>query len=108
MQAIVNAGTGHGVQMELAFEDFIASGHMHSLARAGMCTPYDLILDHLPGFDCGDPDEIREAFAEACEEASEYGVRKVKLDDDDIEFVRREFLENRRFRLTGYPPLRAA
>lgn len=108
MQAIVNAGTGHSMQMELAFEDFMESGHMHGLAKAGMCTPYDLILDHLPGFDCDDPEEMREAFAEACEEASDYGVQKVQLDDHDIEFVRRRFLEDRMFRIVGQLPLQAA
>ena len=108
MQAIVDSVTGNSMQMQLSFEDFMESGHMKNLSKVNMCSPYDLVLDHLPGFDPGDGEEVREAFAEACEEASEYGVQKVKLDDSDVEFARRQFLENRRFKVVGDEPLFAA
>ena len=108
MQAIVESSRGSSMEMQLSFEDFIESGHMKNLSKVNMCSPYDLIVDHLPAFDPGDGEEVREAFAEACEEASEYGLRKVKLDDRDVAYARHEFLENRRFRVVGEYPLFAA
>ena len=105
----VAAISGRGpVQLELSFEDFLYSGVMRRQAQVAMCSPDDLIVDHLPAFDCGDADEVREAFAEACEQASDCAVSGVKLDDDDLLFTRRHFIESRPFRLLiGDPPLAA-
>lgn len=98
----------HPVQLELSFEDFLYSGLMRRQAQVAMCTPDDLITDHLPGFDCGDSTEVREAFAEACEQASDYVVSKVTLDDEDEQFVRQCFLGPDRLRLVDPDLLPAA
>ena len=108
MHAVAAISGRDPVQLELSFEDFLYSGVMHRQARAAMCSADDLILDHLPPFDCGDPEEVREAFAEACEQASDCAVSRVKLDDDDLLFTRQHFIESRPFRLLiGDPPLAA-
>jgi len=105
----VAAINGRGpVQLELSFEDFLYSGVMRRQAQVAMCRPDDLIVDHLPAFDCGDVDEVREAFAEACEQASEYGVSKVQLDDRDVAYVRHRFLGPHRLRLVEPELLPAA
>ena len=91
-------GAAGTMTLQLTFEDFLHSGCMRSRAVSAMCDPEDLIYDHLPAFDCGEPDEIREAFAEACEQGSDHAVSKVELDDRDLEYVRTRFLRERRFR----------
>jgi len=94
-----------GKRVQLSFQDFLYSGTMRSQAVSAMCEPEDLIYDHLPGFDCSEPEEVREAFAEACEAGSGYAVDKVELDDNDLNFVRRRFLNERRFELVqGHMP----
>ena len=99
MRAITSTGNGYPVQLELSFEDFLYSGVMHRQARVAMCSASDLISDHLPAFDCGDNDELREAFAEACEQASDYRVSKVSLDDRDVEFVMQNFFGRENLRV---------
>jgi hypothetical protein len=90
------------VTMELSFEDFLCSGLMQRQAKAAMCSADDLVTDYLPDFDCSNPDEVREAFAEACEQASEYAVSQVRLDDDDEKFVQQHFLRARHFGLSEH------
>ena len=99
MQALAVFSGRAPVQLELAFEDFLCSGVMRRQAQTAMCSPDDLIYDHLPAFDCGDTEEVREAFAEACEGASDYTVEKVRLDDRDVAYVRRHFLGQGHLRL---------
>ncbi len=107
MHALVMRRGFAPLQLELPFEDFLASGVMRRQAQVAMCSPDDLVYDHLPAFDWDD-DEIREAFAEACEQASENAVSKVKLDDDDLLFVRRHFLGPDKMRLIDFDYLPAA
>jgi len=107
MRFLASTTSGNrGAQLQLSFEDFLYSGCMRRQATTAMCEPEDVIYDHLPTFDCGEPEEIREAFAEACEAGSDYTVDKVELDDQDLNFVRRRFIEGRMFRLVpgSMPP----
>ena len=97
IQSVLN-GTS-ACQMKLGFEDFLYSGLMRRQSKVAMCEPEDLIMDHLPPFDWNDDEEVSEAFAEACEEASEYEVEKVRLDDLDLAFIRRHFARPERLRL---------
>mgnify|MGYP006279356211 FL=1 len=108
MQALVAAGRGRNTQLEIPFEDFMDSGHMTRRAQVAMCSPDDLVTDYLPAFDPGDAEEIREAFGEACEQAVDGQIDKVRLDDDDVSYARQHFLEERRFRLVGELPDLAA
>ncbi len=78
-------------RLQLSFEDFLYSGIMRRHSMVAMCEPEDLIMDHLPPFEWGDDSEISGAFAEACEQAVEYEVEKVTLDDTDVEFIREHF-----------------
>ena len=86
-------------QMRLGFEDFLCSGLVRRQSMVAMCEPEDLIMDHLPPFDWGSDEEVSEAFAEACEEAVEYRIDKVRLDDQDLAFIRRHFARLGRLRL---------
>ena len=86
-------------QMKLGFEDFLYSGLMRRQSKVAMCEPEDLIMDHLPPFDWADDEEISEAFAEACEEAAEYQIDKVRMDGNDLVFIRRHFARPDRLRL---------
>ena len=97
IQTVLN-GTS-ACQMKLGFEDFLYSGLMRRHSKVAMCEPEDLIIDHLPRFDWNDDDELSGAFVEACEEASEYRVEKVRLDDSDLKFIRRHFFKPDRLRL---------
>lgn len=108
MHAIIASGFCANMQIEIPFEDFLGSGHIRVQAKVAMCTPDDLIIDYLPAFDPADADEVREAFGEACEQAADGGLNKVRLDDDDVLFARRHFLRSRRFRLAGELYLDAA
>ncbi len=104
IQSVLNGASA--CQMKLGFEDFLYSGLMRRQSMVAMCEPEDLIMDHLPHFDWGSDEEVAEAFAEACEEAVEYQVDKVSLDDNDLIFIRRHFARQDRFRLveTGFLP----
>ena len=94
-------------QMKLGFEDFLYSGLVRRQSMVAMCEPEDLIMDHLPPFDWADDEEISEAFAEACEEAVEYQVDKVRMDGNDLAFIRRHFARPDRLRLVQYELLQA-
>ena len=94
-------------QMKLGFEDFLYSGLVRRQSMVAMCEPEDLIMDHLPSFDWGDDEEISEAFAEACEEAVEYQIDKVHMDNNDLEFIRRHFARPDRLRLVQNEMLHA-
>jgi hypothetical protein len=85
-------------ELMLPLEDFLNSGHMRSRALVTMTSPEDLLTDHLPPFDCGDEDETKQAFAEACEVASDHALSKVRLDDGDLRFVHDKFLRAQRFK----------
>ncbi|MBT3380724.1 MAG: hypothetical protein HN742_26910 [Lentisphaerae bacterium] len=108
MNALACSERGTNAQIDIAFEDFMSSGHMHNRAKAAMCSPDDLIVDYLPAFDVSDAAEVREAFGEACEQAVDGAIGKVRLDDEDLLFVRRHFIEGRHFRLDTAYPLDAA
>ena len=51
MNALACSERGTNAQIDIAFEDFMSSGHMHNRAKAAMCSPDDLIVDYLPAFD---------------------------------------------------------
>jgi len=99
---------GHGVRsVDLPFAAFLGSGFLAIHARAAMCSPKELLSDHLPAFDPEDDEEVREAFAEACEQATDGQTARVKLDETDLRFVRRRFLPHTPSPL-GPRPLMAA
>jgi len=108
MYALASSRRGRNAQIDIAFEDFLSSGHMCNRAKAAMCSPDDLIVDYLPTFDASDADEVREAFGEACEQAVDGEIDKVQLDEEDLRFVRQHFIEGRHFRLDTKYPLDAA
>ena len=75
-------------RINMPFEDFLFSGFLSGHARAAMCDPEDLVRDHLPAFDPDDEDETQEAFREACEQATDGEATRVRLDREDLRFVR--------------------
>lgn len=108
MLALALFGSGRASQVDIPFEDFLSSGRLCGRAKAAMCSPDDLIVDYLPAFDVSDADEMREAFGEACSQAVDGAIDKVRLDDDDLLFARQHFIEGRHFRLDTPYPLDAA
>jgi hypothetical protein len=103
MHAIINARHSQSMQLEMSFENFLSSGRIARSAKVAMCSPEDLVMDYLPPFDPGEPDEIREAFAEASYQAVDGAIDKIRLDDEDVAFVRRHFLRGRQLRLLETP-----
>lgn len=100
---------GHGVRsVDLPFAVFLGSGFLAAHAKAAMCTPKELVADHLPAFDPDDEDEVREAFAEACEQATDGETARIQLDEADLRFVRRRFLHDNPTGPHGPHPLMAA
>ena len=90
MQAMITGVLGTELEMHLPFEEFLASGVMRQQALAHMCEPETVILDNFrENVDTDDDGELAQAFAEACELASDGEVWMVELDRDDLEFVRR-------------------
>jgi hypothetical protein len=80
-------------RINMPFEDFLFSGFLSGHARAAMCSPEDLVRDHLPTFDPGDDDEVGEAFREACEQATEGDASNIRLDRRDLRFVRNKLVD---------------
>ena len=86
---------GHNVrEVEMPFRDFLFSGFLSGHARTAMCSPKDLVRDHLPPFDPDDREETREAVREACEQATDGETSAVRLDDADLRFVRRHLIDS--------------
>mgnify|MGYP001180894521 CR=1 FL=1 len=108
MHAAFRTVNGRPLSLTIPFEDFLASGEMRRQALVNLCSPEDLVLDHLPAFDPDDDDETGQAFAEACEQAVESRLWAVRLDGEDIRFVRRRFLRVPRFMPAGSGPQPAA
>jgi len=108
MLAFVSSGTRGHAQIDMALEDFLRSGHMVGRARAAMCSPEQLVVDYLPEFDAGDANEVREAFSEACCQAADGKIDKIKFDQDDLRFIRRRFVRRPQFRLFTQWPQEAA
>lgn len=93
MQAMFHSITGRELTVRQPFEDFLTSGHMLDLSARGACTPEALLLDHLPEIvDVADDEELAQAFAEACEHASDEVVHHVRLDRRDVRYIRRRHL----------------
>ena len=104
MQAFFSGVQQTELTMVLPFEDFLSTGMMQRHSRAGMCAPETLILDYVhDGLDPDDGDELAQAFAEACELASDGDVWMVQLDDEDVEFVRNRLCRDHGFRLAAGP-----
>lgn len=80
--------TSQTASVRLPLEDFLESGLVRDRARTAMCTPEELVADHLPPFDQDDGDEMREAIAEACEWATEGDASAIRLDENDLKFAR--------------------
>ena len=79
---------GHSCrQIDMPFRDFLFSGFLSGHARAAMCSPEDLVRDHLPAFDPDDEEETCEAFREACEQATDCEATNIRLDRHDLRFV---------------------
>jgi hypothetical protein len=91
MLALLQFGHDHR-QINMPFEDFLFSGFVSTHARAAMCDPEDLVRDHLPAFDPDDEEETREAFREACEQATDGEATNIRLDHRDLRFVRNAIL----------------
>ena len=108
MLAVVRPFSRRPQTLTISFEDFLSSGVMRRQALVEMCRPEDLVLEHLRDFDAGDPDEIRQAFGEACEQALGNRLSVIRLDDHDLRFVRRRFLNNRSLGFVSTEPLPAA
>jgi hypothetical protein len=107
MMALVSFGRGVR-SVELPFATFLVSGFLATRAKAAMCSPRDLVLDHLPPFDPDDEEEVREAFAEACEQATDGETARVSLDREDLRYVRNRLLHDLPTGPKGPQPLMAA
>ncbi len=107
MNALVSFGRGVR-SVELPFAAFLGSGFLAVHAKVAMCSPRDLVLDHLPSFDPDDEEEVREAFAEACEQATDGTTARVRLDREDLRFVRNRLLNDLPTGPKGPRPLMAA
>ena len=81
--------TNQSGPVRLPPEDFLQSNLVRQRARTAMCTPEELVSDHLPPFDPEDSDEMREALAEACEWATEGDASAIQLDEEDVRFARK-------------------
>jgi hypothetical protein len=95
-------------RIDMAFEEFLDSGLFSGHAKAAMCTPEELVLDHLPVFDPDDEDETQEAFREACEQATDGEATRVRLDRDDLRFVRSRLVARESLCIPFGQPLGAA
>ncbi len=62
MHAAFRTVNGRPLSLTIPFEDFLASGEMRRQALVNLCSPEDLVLDHLPAFDPDDDDEKAKAF----------------------------------------------
>ncbi len=93
MKANFSAPNQRQFAMQMSFEDFLSSGVMRRQALLGMCEPEQIILDYVsPDMDLTSVHEIREGFAEACEQASNYALIDVELDTSDVLFIQRFLL----------------
>jgi hypothetical protein len=95
-------------RIDMAFEDFLDSGLFSGHAKAAMCTPEELVLDHLPVFDPDDEDETQEAFCEACEQATDGEATRIRLDREDLRFVHRRLVARESLCIPFAHPLEAA
>jgi hypothetical protein len=99
---------GHDCRrINMPFEDFLFSGFLSGHARAAMCSPEDLVRDHLPAFDPDEEEEVGEAFREACEQATEGEASNVHLDGRDLRFVRNAILSPEPNIIPFHQPLEA-
>lgn len=108
MLAFVSSGARDNARIDMPLEEFLRSGHMVGRARAAMCSPEQLVVDYLPDFDAGDANEVREAFSEACYQAADGGIDKIKFDRHDLRFIRNRFVRRPQFRLFTQWPQEAA
>ena len=108
MHAVLTATNHRAMKLETPFERFLHGRAMLNKAKRQFCEPEELILDHLPQFEAGSEEELAEAFAEACEQATGGSLSKVAMNKSDLAFARRHFLESRRFRFVMPMPLEAA
>ncbi|OGV64624.1 MAG: hypothetical protein A3K19_29805 [Lentisphaerae bacterium RIFOXYB12_FULL_65_16] len=90
MQAVFSTANGRPLNLHVRFQDFLHSPVIRRPAATAMCEPQDLIRDFVRVTD-SDPDELRDAVAEAVMLATDYAVTNVELDRSDLAFVRRHF-----------------
>lgn len=95
MHAQYQTPRGTVLNLHLPLQDFLASGQMRQQAMVNLCTTEALLMDHLPAVDdIHDDDELAQAFAEAAELASDETVTRVRLDRNDLRYVRRSLFHN--------------
>ncbi|MBT7912988.1 hypothetical protein HN588_03675 [Candidatus Bathyarchaeota archaeon] len=98
MQAQITGPNRCSLELHMGLDDFIASGQMAMLSKVNLCSPEELLIDHLPeGLDWDDDQEVETAFAQACEMATQVAVSRVRLDEQDICFIREELIPNLQF-----------
>ena len=108
MFALVKTRSRRTRRIDIPFEEFLGSSYVRSQAKTALCTPEDLLLDHLPPFDPDDQDEIREAFSEACEQATDGQAERIRLDHDDLRFVQTHLIRRSPTPIPFPEPLDAA
>lgn len=76
------------IRMPLA--EFFETPFMLRRAKTAMCEPLELLCDYLPGDPpLDDPEEFSSMVAEACENATNFALESVALDDDDVSYCSR-------------------
>jgi len=108
MRAMFNGIDSSVLGLEMSLDDFLGSGVMFGLALVNMCSPEDLVVDHIPAStDLEDDDEIAQVFGEAVVLASDHAVTNVRFDSDDLAFVKRRLMPRNDWHLvpTVYPEL---
>ena len=76
----------------MPLSEFLRTRLMRERARRALCTPRELLSEHVSGDpSAADPEELGAMLAEACETASDFTVESVALDRADVLRFRRYF-----------------
>ena len=93
MKALIRFDNHAPRPIEMPFREFIdSSGFRSRIHPAWSGTPEEVLTDHLPPFDSGDDEELCAAVCEACEIATDSETSRLRLDAEDLRFVRRRLL----------------